>query len=381
MQGEVPIGVLLSGGMDSSSIVAVMSKHWDAPVHTFTVGFGEASDETSDARRTAEHFGTVHHELAVRSDSLQFAPRAIWHMDEPRRNIEPTFLIAQAAKPHVKVLHSGLGGDELFIGYDRDLRLARTKDLPAKVPAPLRKVGARLPMPTDKLERMRDFATSHGDAAKTFLAFAPTAPLSGREQAAILEPRFADGKPGVAEAYRPYFADLQGVDFGDAALVVQLRTYMAEDTLEIVDRQLAANGIEGRVPFCNRSLVELAFRIPLGVRAAERKHVLRKPKRRILPAEVAERRAKGVFGMRSSTWFQGALRDTAAMVLTPERLRARGVVQPAWVERMVARPYDPQRERAYTHLWNVLAFELFHAIYFEQSDVRRPELRLDAIAS
>lgn len=378
MQGEVPLGVLLSGGMDSSSIVAVMSKHWQEPVHTFTVGFGEPSDELADARRTAEHFGTVHHELIVRSDSLRFTPRCIWHMDEPRRNIEPTFLIAQAAKPHVKVLHSGLGGDELFIGYDRDLRLARTRHWPAKVPGPLRRFGAKLPMPTDKLEHVRDFVAGADDPARLYLSFAPTAPLSSRERGEMLGPRLGGQLPGVEEAYRPYLADLQHADFGDAALVVQLRTYMAEDTLGIVDRQLAANGIEGRVPFCNRALVEFAFRIPLRVRAAERKHVLRKALKRVLPPHVAQDVGKRVFGMRSATWFQGALRDTAARVLTPERVRARGLFRPEWVERVLSHPWDPKRERAYTHLWNMMALEIWHQLYFEQDDVRRPRVELEA---
>lgn len=380
MQGEVPIGVLLSGGIDSSSVLAVMSKHWQEPVDTFTVGFGEPSDETEDARRTAERFGARHHELLVKGQAIEHTPRCIWHMDEPKRNIEPTFLVAQLARRHVKVLHSGLGGDELFIGYDKDLRLARTKDWPRAIPAALRRAAGTLPMPTDKLEHIRDFVAAYGDPARSVLSFSPTAPLSSREQADVLGPALKDGVPPVAEAYRPYFEDLQGVDFGDAALTVQLRTYMAEDLLTIVDRQLAANGVEGRVPFCNRSLVEFAFRIPLAVRARERKHILRKAMHRILPREIAEARSKRVFGMRSATWFRGGLRDAARRVLTPERLRAQGLVRPAWVERTLGRPHDDAHERAYTHLSNVLALEIWRQLYFEQDDVRRPRVGLDAFA-
>lgn len=381
MQGEVPLGVLLSGGLDSSSVVAVMSQHWQEPVHTFTVSFEDPTDEGADARRTAEHYGTVHHELLVKGSAVEHTPRAIWHMDEPKRNIEPSFLIAQHAKPHVKVLHSGLGGDELFLGYDKDLRLARTHDWPKAIPAPLRALAGKLPMPTDKLEHARDFISAYGDPARSVLSFSPTAPLSSREQEDILGPALRDKAiPPVAEGYRPYFADLRGVDFGDAALTVQLRTYMAEDLLTIVDRQLAANGIEGRVPFCNRSLVELAFRIPLAVRAQQRKHILRKAMHRILPKAITDDLGKRAFGMRSATWFQQGLRDAGQRILTPARLRASGLVRPEWVQRTLARPYDEAHERAYTHLSNVLALEVWRQLYFEQPDVRRPRLGLDAFA-
>lgn len=381
MQGEVPIGVLLSGGMDSSAIVGVMSKHWgDDPVQTFTVAFRDATDEGADARRTAEHYGAVHHEVVVEGSAVDVTPRAIWHMDEPKRNIEPTFLIAREARKFVKVLHSGLGGDELFLGYDKDLRLARTKDWPRAIPAPVRSLAGKVPMPTDKLEHVRDFIAAYGDPAKSVLTFAPTAPLSTREQAEVLGPNLRDGVPPVAEAYRPYFQDLRDVDFGDAALTVQLRTYMAEDLLTITDRQLAGNGIEGRVPFCNRSLVEFAFRIPLEVRARERKHILRKAMRRILPARIVEDMGKRAFGMRSATWYRTGLRDAASRILTPQRLRAHGLVDPAWVARTLARPYDEAHERQYTHLSNVLALEVWRQLYFEQDDVRRPRVELDAFA-
>jgi asparagine synthase (glutamine-hydrolysing) len=379
LQGEVPIGVMLSGGMDSSTLVAVMSQHWQGPVHTYTVGFRE-ENEMADARRTAEHFGTRHHELFVQGEAIAHTPRAVWHMDEPKRNIEPTFLLAQEAKREVKVLLSGIGGDELFLGYDKDLRLARTHALPRLIPAPLRRAAASWPMPTDKLEHVRDFVAGADDPAQHYLSFGPTAPLSEREQQAILGPRL-QGQPHVREAYRPAFQDLQGEDFADAALLVQLRTYAADDLLAIADRQLSAHGIEGRVPLLNRTLVEAAFRIPLEVRARERKHVLRRAMKRILPKPIVEDMGKRVFGMRSATWFETGLRDAARRILAPERVRKVGLFDADWVQRTLERPADPKRERDYTHLSNLLVFELWRQLYFEQDDVRHPKLDLDAFAA
>lgn len=383
LQGEVKIGVMLSGGMDSTALVALMSKHWQEPLHTYTINFGTEDDEGADARLVAEHFGTRHHELSVSKDSLELLPRLVWQMDEPRLALAPTYLLAQEARKDVKVLLSGLGGDELFLGYERDLRAYRTSRLSQAVPGPLRRAIAVLPTAggalPDKIERIRDFMASGGDPAALYASFAPTGPLTGREQEEIL----ADGLPAsdrvpVGDVYRPYFEDLRGRDFVNQALIVQLRTYMAEDTLQIVDRMLAAHGVEGRVPFCNREVVELAFRMPLALKARKQKHILRAAMTRILPDPIVKNMRKRVFGHPAWHWFDGGMREIAARLLTRERAAKLGFFRYRWIERMLREPVDPRRERDYVHLWNIASFDVWHRLFIE-GDPRKPRLGLEAL--
>jgi asparagine synthase (glutamine-hydrolysing) len=381
LQGEVAQGVYLSGGMDSTSLLATMRGLSEERFHTFTVGFGEATDETKEAAHVSEYFGCDHHELFVGSDALKYTPEAIWHLEEPRRNIEPTLLLSKLARKHVKVVHSGLGGDELFGGYDRSIRAYKDKHFPRPIPRPMRKLAAAIPfhvLGVDRWERGAQAVAAYGDDhAKYYMAFAPTGALTRRERGMLLTSNL-DGRAPPEEEYRPYFDDLNGLDFYDQHTIVQMRGYMAEDLLQIVDRETAACGLEGRVPFCNRRMVEFSFRIPQAVKMKSQKHVLRMAMRRLLPKEIVENRTKRVFGMTSHHWFQGELKDLARKVLTPARLKRSGYFRDAFVEKTLQAASSPKRERDYTHLWNMTAFEIWKAMYLE-GDVRRPEFGLEKL--
>ncbi|MBI4392804.1 MAG: asparagine synthase (glutamine-hydrolyzing) [Euryarchaeota archaeon] len=379
LQGEVAQGVYLSGGVDSTSLLATMRSLSDERFHTYTVGFGEATDETKEAARVSEHFGCEHHELFVGSDALKHMPEAIWHLEEPRRNIEPTLLLSKLARKHVKVVHSGLGGDELFGGYDRSIRAYKDKHLPRMIPRPIRKIATALPaLGVDKLERGAKALSAYGeDDAKYYMAFAPTGALTRREGAMMLTPALG-GQAPPEEEYRSYFNDLKGLDFFDQHTIVQMRGYMAEDLLQIVDRETAACGLEGRVPFCNRRMVEFSFRIPQAVKMRSQKHVLRMAMRRLLPKEIVENRTKRVFGMSSHHWFKGELKDLARKVLTPARLSRSGYFKDTFVEKTLRAASSPKRERDYTHLWNMTAFEIWKGLYLD-GDVRRPEFGLERL--
>ena len=373
LQGEVPIGVMLSGGMDSTTLVALMSRHWKDPIHTYTVNFGTDEDEGADARMVAEHFGTRHHELTYDNDEgLRRLPEILWHMEEPRMQAGPTFFLAQTARAHVKVLLSGIGGDEFYLGYQRDLNAVRRWKMPRYVPRAVRSAVSRLPMPTDRTERMRNFVAAADDPPSLYEAFAPTGPLTSREERDVLGDGLLLEPIRPSDAYRPYFEAAPDVEFPTQALLVQMHTYLPDDILLIADRMLAAHSVEGRVPFCNKDVVELSFRIPHAMKAARQKHILRSAMRRILPDAIVQNMRKRVFGAPMWHWYETGMRDVARRLLTPARLEKHGYFRPEWVTRMLDRPVDRSREREYAHLWNILSFDVWHRVFLEGDPRARP---------
>src|SRR6478672_3166649 len=364
---DVPVGVLLSGGVDSAVLAALAAQETPEAVHTFTIGFEERSfDERADARRVAERYGTNHHELLVRPDPLVLLPALAEAFDEPFADSSalPTYLVSQLATEHVKVALSGEGGDELFGGY-----YTYAADLLAVRVAPL----ARLARPLVERLPSSSGKASFDYKAKRFVRAAHLPPLERHHGwKEIFSPDLRAELTGRQSAFDPVdiyraryaetaaadpLARLQDVDFG---------IYLVDDLLVKTDRASMAHSLEARVPFLDSVITNFAFTLATKhkVRGLSKKVLLRKAAEPLLPREVVHGRKRG-FSIPAAAWLRGELAPFARATLSPETLRSQGFFQPVPVTRLldehVAGAEDWSRQ-----LWGLLSFTLWYERHVEQ---------------
>jgi asparagine synthase (glutamine-hydrolysing) len=379
---DVPVGVLLSGGVDSASLAALAAQETAEPVHTFTIGFAERSfDERADARLVAERYGTEHHELLVRPEPELLLRALAEAFDEPFADSSalPTYLVSQLAAEHVKVALSGEGGDELFGGY-----YTYAADLVADRLAPLARVARPLveALPSSASKASFDYR------AKRFVRAAHLPPLERHhgwkeifspETRAELTGRRSAFDP--VDVYRtryaetggaPELARLQDVDFG---------VYLVDDLLVKTDRASMAHSLEARVPFLDPLVTNLAFALPthLKVRGLAKKVLLRKAVEPLLPRDVVHGRKRG-FSIPAAAWLRSELEPFARETLAAGTLSRQGFFRPAPVARLldehVAGHADWSRQ-----LWGLLAFTLWYERHVEQEPPRLHSARMEALAA
>lgn len=359
---DVPFGAFLSGGLDSSVVVALMAQNLVQPVKTFTIGFNEAAySELGDARRVAQHLGTEHHELVVEPDAVALLQRLVWHFDEPFADSSavPTFLVAQLARQHVKMVLTGDGGDELFGGYDRYLRLLALERLGPLRPlagAALRVAGALLPNPRGgRWQRVGE---------RLGLPFAERY-LSGVALTRPDQAKALCARAGGAGHYHLPLLDQAGSDLGagqsalDRAVAIDLQSYLPDDILVKLDRMAMATSLEGRAPFLEPGLAQFALGLPesLRLRDGRGKYLLRKVAARWLPADVLSKRKQG-FAIPIAEWFRGPLRSLAHDTFAGSAFRERGLVDPTAAAALLREHLSGDADRSET-LWQVLCLELW----------------------
>jgi asparagine synthase (glutamine-hydrolysing) len=379
---DVPVGVLLSGGVDSAALAAFAAQETPEAVHTFTIGFAERSfDERDDARLVAQRYGTEHHELLVRPEPELLLRSLAEAFDEPFADSSalPTYLVSQLAAEHVKVALSGEGGDELFGGYytyladlvaDHLAPVARAvRPLVEALPASTRK--ASLDYKAKRFVRaahLPPLERHHG--WKEIFSAEARAELTGRRNAFdpvdVYRTRYAE------TAGAPQLARLQDVDFG---------VYLVDDLLVKTDRASMAHSLEARVPFLDPLVTNLAFALPtrLKVRGLAKKVLLRKAVEPLLPAEVVHGRKRG-FSIPAAAWLRGELEPFAREVLAPENLRRQGFFQPEPVTRLIDE-HVAGREDWSRQLWGLLAFTLWYERHVEQEPPRLESARMEALAA
>ncbi len=367
---DVPFGAFLSGGLDSSVVVALMSRHLQQPVRTFSIGFREEShNELADARRVAQHLGTEHHELVVDPDAVETLHQLVWHLDEPFADASavPTFLVAKLAREHVKMVLTGDGGDETFAGYDRYLRhlalerLGPLRSLAGRAATlagrllpkargyRLRRIGERLRLPFPD-SYLSGLALTRADVADRILGDA-------------VRPNGAGHYGGLAAAA----GASAGLGALDRCVAIDFASYLPDDILVKLDRTAMANSLEGRAPFLDHRLVAFAARLPanLRVRGGRGKHLLRRAASRWLPREVLDKPKKG-FGIPLGRWFRGPLAPLAGDLFASRAFRERGLLQPAAASR-----YLDQHLRGHADygevLWLMISLELWARRYLDQS--------------
>ncbi len=391
LMSDVPIGAFLSGGVDSTAVVAIMGRAMGRPVQTFTVGFDAPPGSKADskfnvdaryARLAAERLGTEHHAITIRQDESLAAlfPHLVYGMDEPvaeQAIVQTAFVAALARTSGVPVMLTGDAGDELFLGYPH-YRSDRILERYLRLPGLLRRSAltpllARLPARFDGLRKLAE-KSRNGDPAYRYLGWMR---LIGPERLPdlLVSPDLAAAADRVVGGrLRPLLAAPRTRYFADRIAFTSLNLWIAEDSNMRVDKMSMAMSVESRAPFEDHPLVELALRIPLEhkLRGGDFKAVLKEAVRDLVPPEVLARPKWGFFSP-SSEWLRTALRPLVDEYLSPERIRATGYFQPEAVARLVE---DHLARRSYElwSLWTLLIFQLWHALYIEQSLVLDPRL-------
>lgn len=375
MIADVPVGAFLSGGVDSSAIVALMKRHATGPVKTFAVGFnvGGAYNELADARHVAAHLGTEHHELNVEHlDLVETLRKLVWHYDEPFGDPAgfPLYLVSQFAAQHVKVVLTGDGGDELFGGYRRyaaDQAATVYQRLPRVVTQRL------VPALADRLPRLRRIKRTINtlpitDPAQRYASWLRV--FSPEAQAGLLAPalREAAGDHDPAWTFPRYYHALNGTtahDHLNRLMYVDLKSWLVDAYMEKADKATMAASIEGRLPLLDHRLVELAFQIPgrFKVRGRSLKRILKRAVRDIVPPEVLTKPKHG-FAVPTDPWFRGALKSWTFEVLLDGSARQRGYFHMPTIERLW-RDHVEGRHVNDSQLWLLLNFELWHRIYLD----------------
>lgn len=378
MAADVPLGAFLSGGIDSSTIVALMQAQSDRPVRTFTIGFGDPDyNEAEYAAAVAKHLGTDHTELYVSAgDALDVIPRLPVLFDEPFADHSqiPTFLVAKMARRHVTVALSGDGSDEMFGGYRHYSRTPRLWQAISKTPASLCRLGAHavgvlLPHGSSRL-------LPDGPLPRTRLGQRwSRAKVKVRKLASLMEchspeqlycrqiSRWSNPKMVVCGASEPstVLADPtswpETPDFASRLMAVDALSYLPEDILVKVDRTAMGVGLETRTPFLDHRVVEFAWRLPLSVKIRNgcQKWGLRQVLYKYVPKQFVERPKAG-FEMPLASWLRGPLRDWAEALLDERRLQEEGFFDPQpirqkWHEHLSGRAHWGG------HLWSVLMFQ------------------------
>jgi len=363
---DVPLGAFLSGGVDSTIVVGLMSRLMASPVRTFSIGFdGDPRyDETAYAREVAARFKTDHTEFKVAPSAIDLIDTLIWHHDGPFGDASaiPTYIVSRLTRQHVTVVLNGDGGDELFAGYNRFAAAVAAEWMPAGVRRPLLTLLDSLPLATD---------TRHWLARGRRFVQAMNLPLYERitrwnslfydDLERILSPDLVQSLPALdrleyLEAEREHLADLSVLG---GLLHANFRSYLPDDLLVKADRCTMAHGLEGRSPFLDTALIEYVAGLPdsMKLRGLTTKVIRRRAFRDLLPPSVA-RRGKMGFGVPLGTWFRTDLRDFVGDYLLDSAARYRAFLSAPYVHQLISRHRTGAVDLG-LQLWSILCFELW----------------------
>jgi asparagine synthase (glutamine-hydrolysing) len=378
---DVPLGAFLSGGIDSSTIVALMQAQASQPVRTFSIGFREAAyDEAEDARRVATHLGTSHTELYVDSKTaMDVIPRLPFMYDEPFADSSqiPTHLVATLARQHVTVALSGDAGDELFGGYNRHVWGGDMQARFGRTPAPLRRMLSRLlaaisPEPADTIARLaRPLLPARLHVRRAGDQVAKLARIVGAETLDQLYRLLCsiDDDPSQTVLQGEEKPSWSGDEMAKLAVpldpldrmtLADSLSYLTDDILQKVDRAAMAVGLETRVPFLDKDVVEFAARIPptMKVRESRGKWLVRQVLYRHVPRDLVDRPKIG-FSVPLDDWLRGPLKSWSSDLLSPARLRAQNLFNADLVAGRVQEHMSGARNHGHW-LWNVLMAQAWH---------------------
>jgi asparagine synthase (glutamine-hydrolysing) len=369
---DVPLGAFLSGGIDSSTVVAAMAEASPAPVKTFSIGFDEESfNELPNARLVARRFATDHQEMVVRPDALSIIPRVVRHYGEPFADSSsvPSFLVSELARRDVTVALNGDGGDEGFAGYDHYLTALRMNRAAALLPPPLRRaIGALADRGTEGVDAPRRI--------KQARRLARALSLTPRERYGFVRSMFTGGDP--ERLYSEEFLELigdpparrviedawdraKGASMLDVMLEVDVNTWLPDDLLVKMDIASMAHSLEARSPFLDHELMEFAASLPtaMKLRGAQKKVILREALRGWIPDPILGGPKRGFALPMVGDWFRGELREYIIELLTDSRTLSRGYFRQPAVRGLLDRHLSGREDNG-RRLWSLMMFEDWH---------------------
>jgi asparagine synthase (glutamine-hydrolysing) len=370
LMSEVPLGAFLSGGIDSSAVVAAMAEQTTEPVKTFSIGFPDAAfDELRYARLVAERFGTEHHEDVVEPKAIEIAPKLARHYGEPFADASaiPSFYLAEMTSRHVTVALNGDGGDESFAGYNRYKSNALAAHL-NWLPRPLQRFAPTLVRPLGegphgnswrtRIQRLtRSLAMTTSERYAMWMSA-----FDEIRRRSLLTPEFlaAAAGPRAEDLLAAAWSSCESRDTVDRMLATDVQTYLPGDLLVKMDIATMAHSVEARSPFLDHHVMELAASIPaeLKLRGLEGKRILKAALRGRIPDEIIDRPKMG-FGVPLARWFREDLRSFPEEVLLDPVAVRRGYFRPGAVETMIAEHRDGRADHSY-RLWVLLQLELWH---------------------
>jgi asparagine synthase (glutamine-hydrolysing) len=376
MISDVPIGAFLSGGLDSSAVVALMSRLSGAPVKTFSIGFEEdAFSELPYARSIARRFGTDHHEFVVKPDAVSILPLLVRHFGEPFADSTavPQYYLSKLAREHVTVVLAGDGGDEAFGGYDRYVATLATRPTD-RIPSPLRNGLAgvirrlsKFPLSTPFLLRTSRFLRAlSDDPQRRYARWVSHFDL--QQQAALFSSAFLKQVRGIdpERLVLDVYQQTDATHLLDATLDVDVRTYLPDDLLVKVDITSMANSLEVRAPFLDHPLMEMAASLPpsLKIQGLEKKYLLKRAMADLLPVEILNRPKQG-FIVPIDHWFRHDLQEMAYDTLLDPRSLGRGYFRPEVVRRLLDE-HVRGVQNFHRQLWNLLMLELWHRCFIDR---------------
>jgi asparagine synthase (glutamine-hydrolysing) len=370
MIAEVPLGAFLSGGVDSSTVVALMAQESDRPVKTFSIGFEEQDfSELKYARRVAEHVGAEYNEFIVKPNALEILPTLVDHYGEPYADSSavPTYYVARETRKHVTVALNGDGGDESFAGYERHAAMLVAEKY-RSVPGFMRKLFVEAPislLPTSEIKRSRVRDVKRflraANLPKTERYFRWMSTFDRQTKEKIYTPEFAAevASKNASRYLDGWFIHANGSGMLDATLLSDLMTYLPNDLLVKVDIASMACSLEARSPFLDHKVIEFAASLPeaLKMQRFKTKSLLKKVAARLVPPEVVYRRKMG-FGVPIGKWFRGEMRSFLSDVLLSEAALNRGIIRPEAIRRYVTEHINGERDHQF-QIWTLLMMELW----------------------
>jgi asparagine synthase (glutamine-hydrolysing) len=377
---DVPLGAFLSGGVDSTIVVGLMSRLLGTPVKTFSIGFegDPAYDETSYARDVAGRFGTEHTEFRVPASAVDLVDTLVWHHDGPFGDASavPTYIVSQLTRQHVTVVLTGDGSDELFAGYLRFAAAVAAERLPDVLRAPLRKLLQHLPKSTNDrhwLDRGRRFVEAMDVPLLERITMLKSVFFTDLDQ--LLSP---DLQASLGSIDRLSYLDadhdrMRGLSPLATLLHANFRSYLADDLLVKTDRCTMAHALEARSPFLDTALVEYVSGLPdsMKLNGLTTKAVLRKAFADLLPPSVAQRGKMG-FGVPLGAWFRGELKDYIRDLLLDPSARYSSYLSTSYVHGLVRR-HQAGETNAGVQLWSILTFETWLRHLPQWTHSPRPE--------
>lgn len=380
---DVPLGALLSGGIDSSSIVAFMAKNSGAPVHTFTMGFAETGtsliNEIFYARESSNFFGTDHKENNVDSAELiAHIPKIAWFFDEPFAGSISQYQISQLARKYVKVVLCGLGGDELFGDYGRGVCLSQYSNrlshmflyAPKLVKKALFDYKCMIPQTGKQAELFNCFNRYIIKLLELGRLYASQWEIfSERTKKELVKDCILDQvdiKASIEGLFFNFLEKTKIQNIEDIVMYSNFKTQLVDEYLRYTDTLSMAHSLESRVPFLDNELIAYAATIPIRkmVRGKDNKYLLREALRPVLPPRVAER-IKGYFSLPYGVWLRNGLRNFVLIMLSKERIDAMGYFSHEKVWEIVQSQYIGDDSKTY-QVWNLLMFSLWHKLFMEE---------------